>query len=70
MAGAGEDDQFVLRRQHSLQRWLRTILKHHALTKDPDIQTFLTQDHIPPATRFVFSTFYLTCYIPCLVPEQ
>ena len=54
MAGAGEDDQFVLRRQHSLQRWLRTILKHHALTKDPDIQTFLTQDHIPPATRFVF----------------
>ena len=54
MAGAGEDDQFVLRRQHSLQRWLRTILKHHALTKDPDIQTFLTQDHIPPATRYVF----------------
>ena len=51
MAGAGEDDQFVLRRQHSLQRWLRTIVKHHALTKDPDIQTFLTQDHIPPATR-------------------
>jgi sorting nexin-1/2 len=50
MAGAGEDDQFVLRRQHSLQRWLRTIVKHHALTKDPDIQTFLTQDHIPPAT--------------------
>ena len=51
MQGAGEDDQFVLRRQHSLQRWLRTIVKHHALTKDPDIQTFLTQDHIPPATR-------------------
>ena len=49
--GAGEDDQFVVRRQHSLQRWLRTIVKHHALTKDPDIQAFLTQDAIAPATR-------------------
>jgi sorting nexin-1/2 len=48
--GAGEDDQFVVRRQHSLQRWLRTIVKHHALTKDPDIQAFLTQDAIAPAT--------------------
>ena len=51
--GAADDDQFVQRRQHQLQRWLRVIVKHHALTKDPDIQQFLTQDTIPPATRFV-----------------
>jgi len=48
--GASDDDQFVQRRQHQLQRWLRVIVKHHALSKDPDIQQFLTQDTIPPAT--------------------
>jgi len=45
-----DDDQFVQRRQQSLQRWLRTIVKHHALTRDPDLQSFLTQEHLPPAT--------------------
>ena len=46
-----DDDQFVQRRQQSLQRWLRAIVRHHALTLDPDLQMFLTQDNIPPATR-------------------
>jgi len=45
-----DDDQFVQRRQQSLQRWLRAIVRHHALTLDPDLQMFLTQDNIPPAT--------------------
>ena len=53
-----DDDQFVQRRQQSLQRWLRAIVRHHALTKDPDLQAFLTQDNIAPATRLLWYTIW------------